>query len=141
MSTPSDDLALRDALVQMSFEVMGRLTQLAAEEGMSLTQLRVLGVLRDRRPRMAELAKGLGLDRSSVTGLIDRAQARGLVERIAEEGDGRVVRVALTEEGRRYAEQMTARMSELLADVVDPLPAATKASLREGLEAALTPRF
>ncbi len=139
MST--DDLLLRDALVQMSFEVMGRLTQLASEEGMSLTQLRALGVLRDRRPRMADLAKGLGLDRSSVTGLIDRAQQRGLVERVPEEGDGRVVRVALTEEGLRTAERMTARMSELLADVVAPLPAATKRSLREGLEAALVPRF
>src|ERR1700712_2198234 len=109
MSTSREDLALRDALVQMSFEVMGRLTQLAAEEGMSLTQLRVLGVLRDRRPRMADLARGLGLDRSSVTGLIDRSQARGLVERVPEEGDGRVVRVALTADGLRTAERMTAR--------------------------------
>ena len=140
MST-DDDLLLRDALVQMSFEVMGRLTQLAAEEGMSLTQLRVLGVLRDRTPRMADLAKGLGLDRSSVTGLIDRAQQRGLVERVAEEGDGRVVRVALTDEGLRTAERMVARMSELLTDVVAPLPAATKRSLREGLELAFVPRF
>jgi DNA-binding MarR family transcriptional regulator len=141
MSTESDDLALRDALVRMSFEVMGRLTQLAAEEGMSLTQLRVLGALRDRRPRMADLAKGLGLDRSSVTGLIDRAQSRGLVERVPEEGDGRVVRVALTEEGLLAAERMTARMSELLADVVAPLPARTRASLREGLEQAFAADF
>jgi DNA-binding MarR family transcriptional regulator len=140
MST-DDDLLLRDALVQMSFEVMGRLTQLAAEEGMSLTQLRVLGVLRDRTPRMADLAKGLGLDRSSVTGLIDRAQQRGLVERVAEEGDGRVVRVALTEQGLQTAERMVARMSELLADVVAPLPERTKRSLREGLELAFVPRF
>ncbi len=140
MSTSPEDVALRDALVQMSFEVMSRLTQLAAEEGMSLTQLRVLGVLRDRRPRMADLATGLGLDRSSVTGLIDRAQSRGVVERVAEEGDGRVVRVALTAEGRRTAERMTARMSDLLEDVIAPLPAATKASLREGLEAAFVPR-
>ena len=141
MPNDADDLALRDALVQMSFEVMGRLTQLAAEEGMSLTQLRVLGVLRDRRPRMADLAGGLGLDRSSVTGLIDRAQARGLVERVREEGDGRVVRVALTEDGRIAAERMAERASELLADVIAPLPAATRASLLAGLEQAFVARF
>ncbi|WP_375389447.1 MarR family winged helix-turn-helix transcriptional regulator [uncultured Amnibacterium sp.] len=140
MSTEADDRALGDALARMSFEVMSRLTQLAAEEGMSLTQLRVLGVLRDRRPRMAELAKGLGLDRSSVTGLIDRAQSRGLVERVPEEGDGRVVRVALTAEGVLAAQRMTARMAELLADVVAPLPAATRASLRAGLEQAFASR-
>src|SRR4051794_8584751 len=132
MSTDPADLALRDALVQMSFEVMGRLTQLAAEEGMSLTQVRLLGVLRDRRPRMAELASGLGLDRSSVTGLIDRAQQRGLVARIAEEGDGRVVRVVLTGDGQRYAERLAARVSELLADVIAPLPADARAGLLAG---------
>jgi DNA-binding MarR family transcriptional regulator len=140
MSTDADR-RLRDALVQMSFEVMGRLTQLAAEEGMSLTQLRVLGALRDRRPRMADLATGLGLDRSSVTGLIDRAQQRGLVERVTEDEDGRVVRVALTEHGHREADRMVTRMSELLADVVAPLPAAMKRSLREGLERAFVPRI
>jgi DNA-binding MarR family transcriptional regulator len=139
MSTEADEVALRDALVQMSFAVMGRLTQLAAEEGMSLSQLRVLGVLRDRRPRMADLASGLGLDRSSVTGLIDRAERRGLVERVAEEGDGRVVRVSLTEEGQRSAERMTARMSELLSDVLAPLSPETRTSLLQGLEAALVP--
>ena len=114
MPSDADDLALRDALVQMSFEVMGRLTQLAAEEGMSLTQLRVLGVLRDRRPRMADLAGGLGLDRSSVTGLIEPTT------------------VECT---------MAERASELLADVIAPLPAATRASLPAGLEQAFVARF
>lgn len=141
MSTDQADLALRVALVRSAFEVMGRLSRLAAEEGMSLTQLRVLGVLRDRRPRMAELATGLGLDRSSVTGLIDRAQAKGLVERIAEEGDGRGVRVALTEEGQRVAALLAARVSELLADSVAPLSPAAKRTLREGLEATFTSGF
>ena len=141
MSIESDDLALRDALVRMSFEVMGRMGRLAAEEGMSLTQLRVLGVLRDRTPRMADLARGLGLDRSSVTGLIDRAEARGLVERVPEAGDGRVVRVALTEAGEELGRRLTARMAELLEDVVAPLPAATRASLRDGLEQAFAVGF
>jgi DNA-binding MarR family transcriptional regulator len=141
MSTESVDRALRDALVQMSFAVMGRLTQLAAEEGMSLTQLRVLGVLRGRRPRMAELALGLGLDRSSVTGLIDRAQHRGLVERFPEEGDGRVVRVGLTEEGERFGERLADRMSELLRDVVAPLSPEVRSDLLAGIEQGLVPRF
>ncbi|GAA2752127.1 MarR family winged helix-turn-helix transcriptional regulator [Amnibacterium kyonggiense] len=141
MSIDPEDLALRDALVRSSFEVMGRLSRLAAEEGMSLTQLRVLGVLRDRRPRMAELAQGLGLDRSSVTGLIDRAQAKGLVERVAEEGDGRGVRVVLTAEGQRVAALLADRVSELLADAVAPLSPAMKRSLREGLEATFVSGF
>ena len=48
-----------DALVQTSFTVMALLSQVAAAHDMSLTQLRVLAILRDRQPRMAELAAHL----------------------------------------------------------------------------------
>ncbi len=70
---------LRDALAQMSFTLMAVLTEVAAEHDLSLTQLRVLGILRDREPTMAELATFTGLERSTISGLIDRAAARGLV--------------------------------------------------------------
>ena len=62
-----------DGLVQVSFTVIALLSRVAAEHDLSLTQLRVLAILRDREPTMAELATHLGLERSSVSGLIDRA--------------------------------------------------------------------
>lgn len=62
----------------------------------SLTQLRLLGVLRDRRPRMTELAAFLGLDKSTLSGLVDRAERRGLVARDKNPQDRRVVDVFLT---------------------------------------------
>ncbi|MCW2749435.1 MAG: putative transcriptional regulator, MarR family, partial [Aeromicrobium sp.] len=43
----------------------------------------------------------LGLDKSSISGLIDRAEKRGLVKRRASPDDGRTVLVALTADGRR----------------------------------------
>lgn len=94
---------LVDALVQAAFLVMGVLTRVAAEHELSLTQLRVLGVLRDRRPRMAQLAEHLGLDKSSVSGLIERAERRGLVERLPSAEDARATEVAITGAGRRLA--------------------------------------
>ena len=72
---------LRDSLVQVSFTVIAVLSRVAAEHDLSLTQLRVLGILRDREPTMAELATYLGLERSTVSGLIDRAVQRGLVRK------------------------------------------------------------
>ena len=57
---------------------------------------------------MLDLARHLGLGRSSVTGLVDRAAARGLVERVTAPGDGRGVHVWLTADGRaRLAERLT----------------------------------
>jgi MarR family transcriptional regulator, lower aerobic nicotinate degradation pathway regulator len=48
---------------------------------MSVTQLRMLGILRDREPAMLDLASHLKLENSSVIGLINRGEKRGLVER------------------------------------------------------------
>ncbi|QMU66893.1 MarR family winged helix-turn-helix transcriptional regulator [Streptacidiphilus sp. P02-A3a] len=97
-----------DALVQLSFLVQGVLAGVAAEYDLSLIQVRLLGILRDRRPGMLELARYLGLDKSSTTGLVSRAEKRGLVQRLPSPHDGRAVLVGLTPLGRRLAEQGTA---------------------------------
>ncbi|NLV54471.1 MAG: MarR family transcriptional regulator [Acidimicrobiales bacterium] len=50
--------------------------------------------------RMADLARQAGLSASGATRLVDRLQARGLVERRACESDGRVSYAVLTDAGR-----------------------------------------
>jgi MarR family transcriptional regulator, lower aerobic nicotinate degradation pathway regulator len=112
---------LRDGLVQVSFAVIAVLSRVAAEQDLSLTQLRVLGILRDREPTMAELATYLGLERSTVSGLIDRAVQCGLVRKTADTADGRSVRVSLTAEARRLATVVIADIGELMAPMTDRL--------------------
>src|ERR1700723_1347425 len=108
---------LRDALVQISFALMAALTEVAAEHDLSLTQLRMLGILRDREPTMADLATFTGLERSTISGLIDRAAQRGLVVRTADPRDGRSVRVSLTKRARGLVPEVTAA----IADRIKPL--------------------
>jgi DNA-binding MarR family transcriptional regulator len=117
-------LELMDSLVQTSFTVIAILTRAAAEHDLSLTQLRGLAILRDREPTMAELASFLGLERSSVSGLIDRAVSRGLVQRRASNEDGRAIRVSLTPDGHRLARVLTAKIGDLLAPMTARLSAA-----------------
>lgn len=100
---------LRDSLVQASFTVIAMVSRVAAEEDLSLTQLRMLGILRDREPAMAELATYLGLERSTVSGLIDRAVQRGLVHKTSDAADGRSVRVSLTAAARRLEPGLSAK--------------------------------
>ena len=110
---------LTDALVELSFLIQATLARLAGEYELSLTQVRLLGILRDREPGIVELAGVLNLDKSSVSGLVDRAQRRGLVERASSKRtDGRAIRVLLTEPGRRLANQFAERVSEELAQLV-----------------------
>ena len=120
---------LLDNLVMTSFTVIALLSRTAAEHDMSLTQLRMLAILRDRTPAMADLAGFLGLERSSVSGLIDRAARRGLVQRVASSDDGRSVRVSLTEDGHRLAAQVTGEVATLVAPLTGTLSPAEQGRL------------
>jgi DNA-binding MarR family transcriptional regulator len=115
------DLGIVDALAQLSFLVQSVLGKVAGEHGLSVIQLRLLGVLRDREPGMQELARHLELDKSSVTGLVDRAERRALVRRTPAAHDRRSLRVSLTDEGRELArlatEDAERRIQALTADL------------------------
>jgi DNA-binding MarR family transcriptional regulator len=120
---PVEDLGIVDGLVQLSFLVQAALGQVGTEYGLSIIQLRLLGVLRGREPGMLELARHLGLDKSSMTGLVDRAERRGLVRRTVSPRDRRGVQVSLTEQGRELAVVITAaagrRVQALTAGLSD----------------------
>jgi DNA-binding MarR family transcriptional regulator len=116
------DLGIVDALVQSSFLVQEMLDDVAAEHELSIIQTRLLGVLRDREPRMAHLAQMLGLSKQSTTGLVNRAERRGFVSRISIPiGDERAVHVSLTEQGRGIIEQISAQVSLRVAMVTADL--------------------
>jgi MarR family transcriptional regulator, lower aerobic nicotinate degradation pathway regulator len=126
-----------DAIVQLSFAVQGVLGELAAEHHLSLTQLRVLAILRDREPTMLDLARHLKLEKSSVTGLIDRAAKRGLVERVAAAHDGRAIHVRLTPAGRELAAAGAARAEASIEALLEPLSARDRARLSALAEAVV----
>jgi DNA-binding MarR family transcriptional regulator len=59
---------------------------------------------------VGDLARALRCDRSNVSHLVDRAAARGLVNRRIGDEDGRVTVVALTAEGERLARRFIAEL-------------------------------
>jgi DNA-binding MarR family transcriptional regulator len=123
------DLGIVDALVQLSFTVQSVLARVADGYELSLIQVRLLGVLRDREPGMLELASFLNLDKSSVTGLVDRAERRGLVRRTTPPEDRRTVHVALTDRGRELARAFAAQVERDLVALVEPLSTAERKRL------------
>lgn len=118
-----------DGLAQLSFVIHGMLEHRAAEHDLSMIQTRLLGVLRDRRPTMNELARLLGLDKSSVTGLVDRAERRGLVMRVPSETDRRAVLVSLTDDGRSLVSQAAVRFEADVSELLDRLSPPDRATL------------
>ncbi|MFI0793928.1 MarR family winged helix-turn-helix transcriptional regulator [Micromonospora rubida] len=134
---PADPLV--DALVRNAFQVMGVLTRVGAEHDLSLTQLRVFGLLRDRRPRMTELATFLGLDKSTMSGLIDRAERRGLLARGKSAEDRRAVDVFLTAAGLELTERLYAEVRAALLPATGRLDPEQRHRLAELIEPVLNP--
>ena len=109
-----------DDLVQLCFAVQTILLRIAAAHDLSLVQMRLFGILRDHEPEMIALARYLNLDKSSVSGLIDRAEQRGLVRRVRVPEDGRVFRVSITPLGRQITAEITTQVeSEILGLVAN----------------------
>jgi MarR family transcriptional regulator, lower aerobic nicotinate degradation pathway regulator len=125
------DLGLVDALAQLSFLVHGALTEIAARHGLSIVQTRLLGVLRDRTPTMNELGRYLGLDKASITGLVDRAQRRGLVARTVSAADRRAFLVSVTASGRNLGGQVAAQFAERVETLTAGLPDADRRRLSQ----------
>jgi DNA-binding MarR family transcriptional regulator len=133
----TSDAVVDDALVRSAFRVMGVLTRVGAAHDLSLTQLRVLGILRDRRLRMTELAGYLGLDKSTMSGLVDRAERRGLLARDRNPGDKRVVDVFITPAGLDLADRVQAEIQRDLAPATGRLDPRQRAQLAGLLELVL----
>jgi MarR family transcriptional regulator, lower aerobic nicotinate degradation pathway regulator len=128
-ATARGELAPVDGLAQLSFVVHGLLERRAAEHDLSIIQTRLLGVLRDRKPTMNELAQLLALDKSSITGLVDRAERRGLVTRVPSPTDRRSVRVSLTDYGRSLMSQASTRFQADISMLLAPLPRSDRDAL------------
>jgi DNA-binding MarR family transcriptional regulator len=77
--------------------------QLFRPHGLTAAQYNVLNLLAARAEAMSqrELSDVLVVDRSNVTGLLDRMEKAGWVKRTDDPGDRRVYRVSLTAAGRR----------------------------------------
>lgn len=112
---------LVDTLVQNTFTTMTALNRVCAEYDLSPTLLRVLAILWDRRARVTALADYLGLDKSSATGLIQRAEKRGLLARAPNADDGRAVDVFITAAGAGLVERVRGEIEKALSPMTGEL--------------------
>ncbi|WP_405497023.1 MarR family winged helix-turn-helix transcriptional regulator [Nocardia sp. NBC_00511] len=88
--------------------------------------LAITGHTGDTRPTIGEIAEYLTVRHHSAVGLVDRAVEAGLVERVRDEQDSRVVRLEVTQLGEERIEALSElHLEELgrLAPILDHLAA------------------
>jgi len=104
--------------------------------GLSLTAAATLTTLERSGPRrLTELAADEGVTQPAMTQLVGRLEAGGLVERSADPGDGRVVRVRLTDAGRELIARRRAARAERLSGLLAALSPADQEALAAALPA------
>lgn len=72
------------------------------------------------------LAGSIGFDTSTIGGVIDRLEKRGLMRRNASPGDRRVRLLTLTPEGDELLAEIRPRVERAQARILKPLPAADR---------------
>lgn len=98
-----DQLDAASGLLQLTTVVQSMYAVLSERHDLTPVQAKLLCVLLDGPRGMAELAQSFGVEKAALTGLMDRAEKRGLAERSPVPGDRRALQVTLTPAGRRAA--------------------------------------
>ncbi|MEV6796376.1 MarR family transcriptional regulator [Streptomyces sp. NPDC051320] len=138
MATRTDPLTLE--VVELIGDVVTRYyeeyDEAAAEHSLTGAQARVLGLLSIEATPMRALARKLKCEPSNVTGIVDRLEARGLVERRPDPADRRVKLAAATDRGRATATQLRASL-KFAREPLGELSAAERTVLRDLLKRML----
>jgi DNA-binding MarR family transcriptional regulator len=129
MGKRGEDLGVVAGLVRASFLVNAVYSESAREYGLTVQQGQLLCVLMAQPYGMGDLGATLGLEKSSLTGLVDRAVRRGLVRREPDPDDRRAVHVVLTAEGRELAEEFYAATCRRVDELAAGLPTPDRARL------------
>lgn len=103
------------ALLEAAYRVDGKLEEALEAHGLSRPKLNVLKHLAEARESLAlsEIAERLNCVKSNVTQLVDRLEGDGLVRRLYDPADRRIVRAELTALGRQRHGEGTAAVAKI----------------------------
>jgi DNA-binding MarR family transcriptional regulator len=120
MVEADDAMDLGSALVRLAHVVNHVFAEVSRAHGLTPQQVQLLCRLTAGPVGMTELGAALHLEKSSLSGLVNRIARRGLVARVADPGDRRACQVALTTAGTavglRAHEQIVAHLEDRAAD-------------------------
>ncbi len=124
-------------MIQLFHSHRRAFSSIAAEAELGPSQLQLLMSIKpERAAPMSELADALYCDASYITSLVDKLEARGLLERRPSPGDRRVKLIALTPEGEAMRAQLMQRVFQPPSSIA-ALSEADRNALRDILTRAL----
>ena len=127
---------LLDELTSIKARDRMRMFHLWHQGGISLVQLSAANLLEAHGPiSMGRLAESLGISVASATGIVDRMEDRGLVERRHDAGDRRIVMVHPAQGSIDLFRELDEQRRAQLSTLVEQLSADELAGFLTGLRA------
>jgi DNA-binding MarR family transcriptional regulator len=121
-------------LAQASRLISGEFHRIVIANGFTVSEWRVLATLAGGEPMsVGRVAQVSVTKQPTVTRLLDRMEAKGYVERLADEGDRRITRVRITAAGRRKVSRLITLAREHEHRVLQPFGLARAEQLKSVL--------
>ncbi|WP_010244266.1 MarR family winged helix-turn-helix transcriptional regulator [Acetivibrio cellulolyticus] len=132
-----------DSIVEttkLSFEVFGivkqRMRKAFENEELTLPQSRVLGVLvKFGKIKISELSEKVNLSNSTVSGILDRLEKQGLVQRVRSEEDRRTVYIQITDKFKEVHKGGCKKAEESFGDLLSVATPEQIEKINDGLNA------
>jgi DNA-binding MarR family transcriptional regulator len=126
-------------VLQLHRLVAEHLSTVAAEFDLKPGQAQALQQLQPNLPMtMGDVARGIRCDPSTITGIADRLEERGLVRREPSEKDRRVKSLVLTKSGEALRRKLLLRLADVPEELAR-LPEGKQRELRRLLQETLNP--
>ncbi|HWE89863.1 MAG TPA: MarR family winged helix-turn-helix transcriptional regulator [Pseudonocardiaceae bacterium] len=134
----SMEIELAAALVRLSHLVQHVFADASRQHELTPQQAQLLCQLAGGPVGMGELSRLLHLEKSSLTGLVDRVEQRGLVIRIRDAHDRRACQISLTGKGSELAHECHDDVTSRLDKLAGELPSTDRTLLAGAIGQLLT---
>lgn len=131
----SYELRILRALRRITRSVALHSRQLAACSHITGPQLVCLRTVVEKGPMTATaISREVHVSPSTVVGILDRLEDKGLIERERGREDRRIVFITVTDAGRQLVRDTPSPLQQKLADSLKALPASERATITSSLE-------
>src|SRR5271169_2488497 len=133
---PTTDLSTLDTAVALRVAVarIHRALRSRAERPVTASQSSALARIEQEGPvRLGVLAQLEGVAAATMSKVVDGLEEHGLIERVADEADGRASLVRLSADGAATLHELRAASTLAISSVLEELDAPESACLREAL--------
>lgn len=129
MSENRIDPAVVDSIAHHIFQVVpmlkrrvAKLSALQEEQGMPMSHMQVLSMLEEvGSMSVTEISRRYGIAKPNITPLVDRLVAAGLVDRVRNAADRRVVNIVILDAGREKLKEIRSTLNEYVNGWADSI--------------------